>query len=92
MAGGSQLVMSISPHYDGQFLRGCPVSSYLTQGGYQVDHSYFISIYSLTRSRLQSGLVLTFSVIAFIVGIVCIATTWNSRAYGSCVPKYPIPY
>ncbi|KAI0301410.1 hypothetical protein BC826DRAFT_564329 [Russula brevipes] len=36
-------------------------------------------IYSLTRSRLQSGLVLAFSTAAFITGIVTIWTTWTSK-------------
>ena len=56
-------------------------------GGCQVDCLYIISIYSLTRSRLQSGLVLAFSAIAFIIGIVTIATTWTSKAYGCCALK-----
>ncbi|KAI0301411.1 hypothetical protein BC826DRAFT_564830 [Russula brevipes] len=36
-------------------------------------------IYSLTRSRLQSGLVLAVSTAAFITGIVTIWTTWTSK-------------
>ena len=38
---------------------------------------YVISIYSLTRSRLQSGLVLAFSSMAFIVGVVSLSMGWE---------------
>jgi hypothetical protein len=42
-----------------------------------VDRLYVISIYSLTGSRLQTGLVLAFSLMAFIVGVVSLSTTWD---------------
>ncbi|KAH9995875.1 hypothetical protein BJV74DRAFT_883786 [Russula compacta] len=42
-------------------------------------------IYSLTRSRLQSGLVLGFSMAAFSVGLITLVTTWkgNNKRFSS---------
>ncbi|KAI9459323.1 hypothetical protein F5148DRAFT_1219279 [Russula earlei] len=37
-----------------------------------------VRIHSLTRSRMQSGLVLGFSAVAFIVGTFTLVTTWSS--------------
>lgn len=37
-------------------------------------------IYTLTQSRLQSGLVLAFSSMAFIVGVVNLSTTWKLKS------------
>ena len=45
--------------------------------GCNIDYLYLISIYSLTRSRLQSGLVLAFSSMAFIFGVINLSTTWE---------------
>ncbi|KAH9971550.1 hypothetical protein BGW80DRAFT_1320944 [Lactifluus volemus] len=39
-----------------------------------------VRIYSLTKSRLQSGLVFGFSLAAFVAGIVTIATTWPVKS------------
>ena len=40
--------------------------------------SSFSSIHSLTKSRLQSGLVLVFSTSAFVIAIVTTVMTWDS--------------
>lgn len=45
-----------------------------------VDRLHVISLYKLTQSRLQSGLVLAFSSMAFIFGVVNLSTTWK-RSY-----------
>ena len=68
------------PHYNGEWIPGYPVGSHLIPDGYLVDRLSIFSIYALTRSRLQSGLVFGLSVSAFIAGITTITIT---RAIGA---------
>jgi hypothetical protein len=76
VAGTCQFTMPMRPRYDGEFIPGCPVGSHLIPAGSLVDRLSIFSIYNLTKSRLQTGLVLGFSFAAFIAGIVTISTTW----------------
>jgi hypothetical protein len=65
------------PHYNGEWIPGCPVGSYLIPDGCLIDRLSVSSICTLTDSRLQGGLVFGFSFAAFVAGIVTIAITWT---------------
>jgi hypothetical protein len=40
------------------------------------------SIYALTKSRIQSGLVVLFSVIAYVLGTITLMVTWKTTWFG----------
>ena len=66
------------PHYNGEWILGCPVGSHLIPDGCLIDCLSIFSIYTLTHSRLQSGLVFGFSLVAFIASITTLATIWST--------------
>ncbi|KAI9458976.1 hypothetical protein F5148DRAFT_313866 [Russula earlei] len=39
-----------------------------------------VRIHTLTQSRVQSGLVLAFSLTAFVIGVVSLVTTWHNKS------------
>jgi hypothetical protein len=80
MASTDYLGMSMYSHYDGQYIPSFPVSSLLIIGasGCLSDRVQNFRIYKLTGSRIKSGLVFVFSLVAFILGVVSIAVGYIS--------------